>query len=214
MFNMLLASFNEFVSEMDILPPSGVNFIAFVNMFMRICRKRSGSAMTYGYSIGWFSTMNLKSLFTRRPFINVVHSSCVFSMLIVIMLMTCVPLSIFVMSRTSFTRAVRCFVAFDIFSRQSSTLLVSFMFSFAICVMPTMLLSGVRMSCDMCDRNLLFAQFAERASCVARTFASLCIDMYIMSIESALAGDINDSVLLKNCMIRTASGVNMNRSIA
>jgi|GEM_PF-3810089 len=65
--------------------------------------------------------------------------------------------------------AMRCSDVTSIFSRQARAFSSSCAFSSAMAVMPMMPFIGVRISCDMRERNSLFAKLARRASSEARS---------------------------------------------
>ena len=74
------------------------------------------------------------------------------------------PLSMRAMSSTSLMRPSRWRLDFVIFPRHSTTLAWLSMFAPAIAVRPMIAFIGVRMSCDMFERNSVFARFAFSAA--------------------------------------------------
>ena len=80
--------------------------------------------------------------------------------------------SILDISKTSSTNAARCLDAVSIFSKQSNTGWLSAARSFAISLIPTIALIGVRISCDIRDRNSLLALCAYSAALLARSAAA------------------------------------------
>ena len=159
-----------------IMPPSGVYFTAFDSRFSRICRTRSWSAANRRWHTFTASSVSSCSFAvvcgrmmvstSRSRSSRLQHSSC----------SSMAPLSIFDMSSTSLIRLSRCCDDAWMVARHSSVFSQFPALSRAICVMPMMALMGVRMSCDIFAKNVLFAWFdcsAITSACCSRSRLSV-----------------------------------------
>ena len=105
------------------------------------------------------------------------------------------PLAMRDMSSTSLTRFIRCAEAVWIFWRQSSTRGFSSMCESAIEVMPMIAFIGVRISCDMLDRKVVFALFACCACISASCSACVCSFCFRTALRDLLHHDHHQDVL-------------------
>ena len=125
----------------------------------------------------------------RMPFVSacepyvVDKALMIFSRLHFCSLRIILPDSIRDISRTWFTRDKSCLPAISILSKYFLTVSFSSICFFAMAVNPMTAFIGVRMSCDMLNKNVVLALLASRAAfnaCESLRLASISLDFSVV----------------------------------
>ena len=144
----------------SIVPPSGVYLMALDIRLVKICCRRRGSPMMSSWTTSLRWTCNV-CFFCFKSGCSVKRTfSTSSARLNSLSLTESLPLSILDMSSTSLMRSSNRLDDLVILFRHSNMLSALCTFALAISVMPTIPFMGVRISCDMLDKNSLLAWFA------------------------------------------------------
>ena len=193
------------------LPPSSVNLTAFPRIFTSTSRIRTASASTYGVSILVRLVLKLIFLFDRKPCIMFSTVSVTSLISIGKGVYLIFPLSIRLISSTSFIRVSKCSELLLIFSRQFFNSGVGFCLS-PIFVNPIMAFIGVRISWDILLRNVLFALLADSAAIIASSAARRSLfnsSLFFCSILTSWLLRCTLIILIKASTIKTTMSIMM-----